>query len=581
MTTLPTASWARTGRMLAALARPRGWSLAGVTILFAAETAVTLTGPPLLGAIVDVVTSGGPVRRIDRLAGAYLAVTVVGVLLAWLAAVRAATVGEDVLRDLRERTLDHAVDLPLATAERVGVGQLLSRLTGDVEELSDAVRYAVPDVTLSLVTLALTAGALVLLSPPLAAVALVGLPLALLAGRRYLRVSPGVYRDYRARHARLVTGLHEAFEGARTIRALRREPTHLARIRQASETRLDSHRDGIRARNHLRSAVTATQFTGLAAVLAAGAALVAGGQVTVGVVTAAALYVLRLVEPLGIALEWLDELQLAGASLARVAGLLDTQPDGRGGTARPAGSHLRLRGVRFGYRPDLQILHGIDLDIAAGTRVAVVGPSGAGKSTLAKLIAGVHAPAAGVVEVGGADLADLDPAARRRTVALVVQETHVLTGTLAENLRLARPGASPDELSAALAAVGASAWADRLPQGLDTVVSSGHHRLSPPQAQQLALARVVLADPAIVVLDEATASLDAAAAGHLERRIAAALHGRTVIAVGHRLSIASTADLVVHVDGGRVVEQGPHAELLALGGPYAQLWTTWAASRLT
>ncbi|MFD0822851.1 ATP-binding cassette domain-containing protein, partial [Micromonospora zhanjiangensis] len=233
------------------------------------------------------------------------------------------------------------------------------------------------------------------------------------------------------------------------------------------------------------------------------------------------------------------------------------------------------RDLRYAYRPGRDVLHGVSLTVAPGERLAMVGPSGAGKSTLGRLLAGIHAPRTGVVAVGGTPLADLSPDRLRRRVALVTQEHHVFIGTLRDNLVMVRPSATDEEVREALSAVDALAWAAALPDGLDTVVGTGGHPLSAAQAQQLALARLVLADPHTLVLDEATSLIDPRAARHLERSLAGVLRGRTVIAIAHRLFSAHDADRVAVVEDGRITELGPHDALVAAGGSYAALWRSW------
>jgi ABC-type multidrug transport system fused ATPase/permease subunit len=310
-------------------------------------------------------------------------------------------------------------------------------------------------------------------------------------------------------------------------------------------------------------------------VLAAGGWLAANGHATLGQVTAVTLYVQQLLDPLDRLLGWLDELQVGASSMARLVGVTEV-PDDRAATDRqPVDEQLQAEDVRFAYLPGRDVLHGLDLKVRPGERLAVVGPSGAGKSTISRLLAGIHGPRTGRVELGGVPLLELPLQRLRREVALVTQEHHIFVGTIADNLRLGSSRADEEQLEKALAAVDALDWVRAMPLGLETRVGSGGHSLTPAQAQQVALARLVLANPHTLVLDEATALLDPRAARHLERSLAAVLEDRTVVAVAHRLHTAYDADRVAVVEDGRVSELGSHDELLEAGGSYAALWESW------
>jgi len=538
-----------------------------------------LAMPWLIGSLVEAIDDGTTTTLVDKVALAIAGFVVTQAVLTRFAKLASATLGERVLAELREDFVNRTLSIPLSTVERAGTGDLLTRTSRDVDALSHSVRFAVPEILIAIVTTLFALGALVIVGPLLALPCVIGIPILWAGTRWYLRRAPAGYLRENAAYSDMTDGLAETVDGARTVEAL--GLLH----RRAERTDTDIRRSFAAEKYTL---FLRTVFFPLAeigylvpvvATLLIGGWYYSQGWATLFQITTATLYVQQLIDPVDRLLSWLDELQVGRASLARLIGVSNVPDDREPGDRVPDGERLVATGVRFSYVDGRDVLHGIDLSIAPGERLAMVGPSGAGKSTLGRLLAGVHGPRTGAVAVGGAKLVELPLTELRRHVALVTQEHHVFLGTLRENVALARPEASDREVTAALDAVDASEWAQQLPAGLDTELGSGQHRLSPAQAQQLALARLVIADPHTLVLDEATSLIDPRAARHLERSLAAVLEGRTVVAIAHRLFSAHDADRVAVVEDGRITELGPHHELIEAGGAYAALWRSWHGDR--
>jgi len=574
-TTLPVAEMTSVRAHTVGLLGRHRRQLGFVVGLHALAAVAALVAPRIVGQLVDTVTQHGSLETVDQL-GLVLAASVVAqTVLTWFARRAAFTMGEDFFAELREQFMDRVVALPLSTVERAGTGDLVSRTTNDVEALSHVARFGIPAIFVAVVTLVITAAAALLTGWLVALPIFIGVPVIWLSTRWYLRYAPDGYLRERATYAVMNGVVTETVDGARTVDALRLGARRRASIDRALSDAYDAEMYTLRLRLWWFPQVEIAYLLPVAATLLWGGFLVAGGQTTVGTVTAVALYVQALAIPLDDLLTWLDEIQVGATSLARVIGVGDVPPDRAATGETPRDSRLEVDDVRYAYRSGRDVLKGVSLDLRPGERLAIVGPSGAGKSTLGRLMAGIDGPRTGRVDVGGVRLVDLELDRLRGEVALVTQEHHVFVGTLADNLLLARPAASRETLVAALAAVDAEPWLLALPDGLDTVVGSGGHALTEAQAQQLALARLVLADPHTLVLDEATSLLDPRAARHLERSLAAVVSGRTVVAIAHRLHTAHDADRVAVVDGGRITEIGTHDELIAAGGAYAALWRSW------
>ncbi|MET8152938.1 ABC transporter ATP-binding protein [Actinoplanes sp. NPDC049668] len=575
MTELPVAGRAHVRRAAVRLIRDDGGAVA-LMVLFNALAAIAgLAGPWLLGRIIDTVTAGpAPVGVVDRLALAVLLCTVVQIVLARTALAVGYRFGERTAARVRERFLDRALALPASVVERVPAGDLAARGTCDVGTVAATLRDAIPEVLIAAVQALFVLVAVFLLDPLLGAVALLGLAAIPPVTRWYLRRARTAYLEEGAAGSVLADELASTIAGTRTVEALglreRRTAVADEAIDRARHTRLRT----LALRSVLFPAVDVSYVVPVVGVLLVGGALYIDGLLSLGAVAACALYLRQLVVPLDAILVWLEQLQSSGASFARVEGLAAIPPAVVTERSAPADDRIEIRGVRYAYEGDRDVLRGVDLTVRPGERLALVGPSGAGKSTLGRLLTGVDRPRAGSLTVGGVEISRLPPGLLRRQVVLVTQEHHVFRDAVRDNLTLAAPDATDDDLISALAVVGAD-WAMDLPDGLDTRLGGDGVVLDGAQAQQLALARVVLADPHTVVLDEATALLDPTTARDAERALAAVLHDRTVIAIAHRLQTAHDADRVAVMDGGRLVELGTHDDLVAAGGTYAHLWRTW------
>jgi ATP-binding cassette subfamily C protein len=592
---LPVADAAQVRRAAGGEIRADMRAFAAMLALNALATAAGLVGPRLLGDIVDAVKASpgrAAVATVDRLALIIVAFTLAQIVLTRLAMYVGARFGERTAARVRERFLDRTLALPASVVEHVATGDLVARGTTDVATVATTLRNAVPEVFIALVQVVFIIGAVLLLDPLLGACALSCLAVIAIVLRWYLRRARTAYLAEGAANSVLAEILTTTAGGARTVEALslhqRRIESGEAAIAAARQARLRT----LWLRTVLFPSVDLSYTLPLVGALLIGAVLYDRGVVSLGTVVATAVYLRQLAAPLDAVLLWVEQVQQSGAAYARVEGLAaapwaEAQDDVRQDAQEPApvsaesaepfepaDDRIRVIAARYAYEQDRDVLHGVDLEVRPGERLAVVGASGAGKSTLGRLLAGIDKPRTGEVTVGGVPVAELAPRRLRRQVVLVTQEHHVFHATLRENLLLARPEADDAQLHAALTAVDA-AWADDLPAGLDTELGAHGHHLDGAQSQQLALARVVLADPHTVILDEATALLDPATARNTEHALAAVLQGRTVVAIAHRLQTAHDADRVVVMDAGVIAELGTHDELVANDGAYAALWRSW------
>lgn len=579
----PLATWAQVrAEVVARLRDLPGARRRGLiaVLLLAAGAGANVMVPRLLGVVVDIVTAGDGAGGLVRVALWLAVAAVVAAVLQAGGFFLVSREVERVIAALRGRMVGTALGLPVHEVEAAGSGDLVSRSTDDVAELSAAVSETVPILSRSVFMIAATVVALAGLDWQFLLVPLVALPFYWIAGKRYLARAPRRYAEERASMADRARRVLEAIHGRETVRAYGTEDRVHGRIGKASARVVET---GLSARTTmltLQTWVTFCEFLLLATALTVGFHLARTDVLSVGAVTAAVLMLVRLRGPLLMFMRVLDTVQSAYASLARIVGVVVEAPEPVADSCAPVrGGTARLEDVTFTYPgTDGPAVRDVSLELAAGEALAVVGASGAGKTTVAALLAGLRVPDSGRALIDGVDVAGLSDAERVRRLALISQDVHVFSGTLRDDLTLARPDAADGALEDVLARVGAR-WYRDLPDGLDTEVGARGEQLDPVAAQQLALARVLLLDPEIVVMDEATAEAGSAGAEALEAAAAEVTRGRSAVVIAHRLDQAARADRVLVMDDGRVVESGPHAELVAAGGAYARLWDAWSRGR--
>ena len=573
--------------LFGSLVRPHRRSLLWIVVLLLLQSGAEMAGPYLVKLGID--NGIPPLLRHPRDSGVLVAVGIafaVATVAAYLGkrgfVALSGQVGQAILFDLRNRVYRHFQRLSVGFHERYTSGRVISRLTSDMDSISELLDGGVEDLVLSLLSVVSVAVVLLWLDVPLALVSLVLFPLLLWLTRWFQRSSAIAYRRTREAVALVIVHFVESMVGIRAVQAFRREPRNEEIFEAVNRNYRNANVAAWRLIAVFAPSIKLIGNVTIAIVLTYGGYRVLHGQTQVGVLAAFLLYLRKFFDPMQDLSQFYNSLQSATAALEKLSGVLDEQP-AVPEPARPAAlpdprGAIDFTGVAFAYRTDRPVLPELNLHIPAGQTIALVGATGAGKTTIAKLVSRFYDPTGGVVRLDGVDLRELSDAELRRAVVMVTQENYLFSGTVADNIRFGRPGASDEEVAAAAQAIGTDEFIRALPEEYGTDVRKRGGRLSAGQRQLVAFARAFLADPAVLILDEATSSLDIPSERLVQRALRTILADRTAIVIAHRLSTVEIADRVLVLDQGRIVEDGLPAELIAGGGRYATLHQQWQDS---
>jgi ATP-binding cassette subfamily B protein len=562
------------------LIRPVRGRYLGAGVAVVISTLITLSGPALVRYAVDAGIAKHDRHPLDVAAVIFLCLAALKPFVVRAQTLFAAGAGERFLGSLRTAAFDKLQTLPLGFFERERAGVLVSRLTSDIQSLTEFIREALIEVVGSGLQILLTMVALVILSPTLAAVSLIALPILIASSWTFHHSAGRVYHAIRDRVADTLTALQEGLAGVRVVQAFRREQRTIDAYNPHSQAQIHAWRRASFVNIRLFTMIPLAQTVALIAVLLVAASMYRHGSISKGTIAAYVLYLVQLFDPIARFSEWLGEFRQGLAALGKVVGLLRSPNaivERPAAVELPRRGTLALRDVSFGYADGRPVVHGVTLELEPGEHVALVGATGAGKSTLAKLLTRQYDPQRGEIALGGVDLRDATLESLHQRIVMLPQEGHLFSGTIADNVRLADPAASDEDVVRSLERIGARERFEALPNGLQTDVQTRGVRLSAGERQLVGIARIALADPAVIVLDEATSSLDPATEVEVERALAAVAEGRTVVTIAHRLSTAERADRVVVMEHGRAVEVATHDELVEQGERYAKLWASWQA----
>jgi ATP-binding cassette subfamily B protein len=578
---LDAAAARRVVRRTFAMLRPYRAQVLLATVVMVSATGALLAGPALVRYGIDHGLRSRDEGALNLAAALFVGVALAAVALGRLQVWLVARIGESFLRDLRVRVFDHLQSLSLDFFGGEQTGRLVSRMTSDIDALTELVQFGLVLFVTNALLLIGSVAVIIGMSPRLAAVCLVSVPVVLAASIRFRRRSNRAYLIVRDRIGQTLSTLQEDLSGVREIQAFAREEIEERRFSRHNIAQLEANLDAARIASYYFPVVELAGVATTAAVVGVGGWLVHDNAVTVGTVAAFVLYLGNLFEPIQQLSQLFNTLQSAGAALAKLFGLLDTEPTVRertGAVDLPARGPIAIEGVSFSYDGRVPVLTDVDLRIAPGERLALVGPTGAGKSTLAKLVARLHDPTEGRITMGGVDLRHATLDSLRERITVVPQEGFLFGGTIRDNVRVGRVDASDADIEQALRVIGAYERFAALPNGLDTEVRERGSRLSAGERQLVSLARAALANPELLVLDEATSNLDPGTEAIVEAAMGVLMEGRTVVVIAHRLSTAQRADRVAVVDEGRLVELGTHDDLVRAEGRYAALFASWAGS---